>query len=154
VNVIALPSAKATQALAASLGSRLFGGATLLLQGELGAGKTTFVQGLAQGLGIPDAITSPTFNLIHEYDQGSLPLIHIDLYRLMPEEVPALGLEEYWQRQDAVVAIEWPQRLVELPPEWLWITLVMVSEQERELQWQSVGSRHQALLPRAWAADS
>jgi len=146
VNVISLPSAAATQALAAALASRLFGGATLLLEGDLGAGKTTFVQGLAKGLGIPDLVTSPTFTLIHEYDQGSLPLIHLDLYRLTSQEVSCLGVEEYWERQDAVVVIEWPQRLPELPSEWLWLTLTFVSVQERELHLRAEGARHLGLI--------
>ncbi|MEN9245370.1 MAG: tRNA (adenosine(37)-N6)-threonylcarbamoyltransferase complex ATPase subunit type 1 TsaE [Thermostichales cyanobacterium SRBZ-1_bins_19] len=142
-----LPSAAATQALAAKLAAHLFPGATLLLQGDLGSGKTTFVQGLAQGLGIPDVITSPTFNLIHEYQQGSLVLVHGDLYRLTPEEVLDLGLEEYWDRGTGVVVIEWPERLPCWPAEWLWLNFKFLPDQPqgRELHWQAQGMPHRRL---------
>ena len=71
----------------------------LLLKGDLGAGKTTLVQGIGigGGLGITDAIVSPTFTLINEYPEGRLPLYHLDLYRLEPAEVRSLYLEKYWE---------------------------------------------------------
>jgi tRNA threonylcarbamoyladenosine biosynthesis protein TsaE len=84
-------------------------GDLLCLRGELGAGKTTLVQGLAEGLGIPDLVTSPSFTLIHEHP-GPLPLLHIDLYRLGGSDISDLGLEEIIDG-DAVVAVEWAERL-------------------------------------------
>jgi tRNA threonylcarbamoyladenosine biosynthesis protein TsaE len=84
-----------------------------VLSGDLGAGKTVFVKGLAEGLGInPSDVTSPTFTIIQEY-AGRRRLHHVDLYRLRPEEVAELGLEETIGG-DGIVAIEWPERLPDL----------------------------------------
>ena len=83
----------------------------LLLSGDLGAGKTTFVRGVAEGLGVaPSEVSSPTFTLIHEYRGGRLTLYHADLYRLEQAATEDLGLEELGVR-DGVLAIEWPDRL-------------------------------------------
>jgi tRNA threonylcarbamoyladenosine biosynthesis protein TsaE len=92
------------------LGASLQPGSALLLYGDLGAGKTTFVRGLAKGLGIdPDEVTSPTFVLIQQY-QGRLTLYHVDLYRIEAAAVDDLGLEELAENS-AVVVIEWAERL-------------------------------------------
>jgi tRNA threonylcarbamoyladenosine biosynthesis protein TsaE len=100
-------TAAAGQQLAASLQP----GAVVLLSGELGAGKTAFVRGLAGGLGIdPTEVSSPTFTLIQEYVGGRLVLYHVDLYRLKPVEVDDLGLDELTS-EGGVTAIEWPDRL-------------------------------------------
>lgn len=100
-----------TGALAAELARRLTPGAIVLLYGELGAGKTAFVRGLADGLGIePDDVSSPTFTLVQEYRGGRLPLFHVDLYRLATAEVDDLGLDDIGAA-DGVVAIEWAERL-------------------------------------------
>lgn len=99
-----------TRRLARELASRLSPGSVILLYGELGAGKTTFVQGLAEGLGVPEDVyvSSPTFALINEYP-GRLPLYHVDLYRLAPEEVEDLGLPE--MASQGIMVIEWAERL-------------------------------------------
>ncbi|MGB5596008.1 MAG: tRNA (adenosine(37)-N6)-threonylcarbamoyltransferase complex ATPase subunit type 1 TsaE, partial [Crocosphaera sp.] len=89
-NLLILPNFEATKALGQQLGQNLPEGSVLLLKGDLGAGKTTLVQGIGEGLGITDPIVSPTFTLINEYNQGRLPLYHLDLYRLQPEEVVEL----------------------------------------------------------------
>ena len=100
---------------AARLAAALRPGALLLLSGELGAGKTAFVRGLAQGLGIdPSDVTSPTFTLVHEYRGGRLPLVHIDLYRLERAELDEIGLDDDLAAR-GVVAIEWPERLARTP---------------------------------------
>lgn len=126
MNQLFLPNPAATHALGVQLGRDLPPGAVLLLEGDLGSGKTSLVQGIGQGLGISDAIVSPTFTLINEYEGGRLPLYHLDLYRLQPEEVEALALEIYWQgieRPLGIVAIEWCDRLVTRPPQSLRIRL-------------------------------
>lgn len=93
------------------LAGTLAAGDVLLLSGNLGAGKTAFVRGLAEGLGAdPDDVSSPTFTLIHEYRGGRLRLYHADLYRLARAATADLGIEELGV-QDGVLAIEWPDRL-------------------------------------------
>ena len=93
------------------MGRTLSAGSVVLLAGDLGAGKTAFVRGLADGLGLdPAEVTSPTFTLIQEYRGGRLPLFHVDLYRLKPAEVDDLGLDEMTV-SGGVMAIEWPDRL-------------------------------------------
>jgi len=99
-----------TAAVARALGAALGPGTVVLLYGELGAGKTAFVRGLAAGLGAdPDEVSSPTFTLVQEY-AGRLPLYHVDLYRLDRAEVDDLGLDEL-EAGAGVVAIEWADRL-------------------------------------------
>jgi tRNA threonylcarbamoyladenosine biosynthesis protein TsaE len=104
-------------------------GLVILLEGNLGSGKTTFVQGLGQGLGIPEPIDSPTFVLVQEYHTGRIPLFHCDLYRLESASGGAessalddLGLEELWS-QAGITAIEWPQYLPYWPATYLWLCL-------------------------------
>ena len=93
------------------LGETLQPGAIVLLTGDLGAGKTAFVRGLAESLGIDTAdVSSPTFTIIQEYRGGRVLMRHVDLYRLTPREVDELGLDEM-TLDPAVTAIEWPDRL-------------------------------------------
>lgn len=100
-----------TSAVGREVGEAVQAGTVLLLTGDLGAGKTAFVRGLAAGLGIdPAEVSSPTFTLIQEYRGGRLRLQHVDLYRLKPAEVEDLGLDEL-AAGDVVTAIEWPDRL-------------------------------------------
>jgi tRNA threonylcarbamoyladenosine biosynthesis protein TsaE len=97
-----------TEALGQSLAPALEPGAIVLLHGDLGAGKTAFVRGLAAGLGAdPEEVSSPTFTLVQEY-QGRVPFYHVDLYRLAPAEVPGLGLEEL--SEAGVMAVEWAEK--------------------------------------------
>ena len=104
-------SEEATERLAREFARTTRAGDVLLLSGELGAGKTTFVRGLAEGLGIaPDAVSSPTFALVHEYRGGRLVLYHADLYRLDAAATEDLGLEELGAA-DGILVIEWPDRL-------------------------------------------
>jgi tRNA threonylcarbamoyladenosine biosynthesis protein TsaE len=105
-----------TAGVARMFAARLRPGTVVLLYGGLGAGKTAFVRGLAEGLGLdPADVSSPTFTLVQEY-RGDRPLIHVDLYRLDSREVDDLGLEDLGV-EDAVVAIEWADRLPRAIPD-------------------------------------
>jgi tRNA threonylcarbamoyladenosine biosynthesis protein TsaE len=99
-----------------AFGAMLHSGDVVALIGDLGSGKTTLTQALAAGIGVTDAVTSPTFSLIQEY-AGPIPLYHFDPYRLdRPEEISELGLDEYLQR-DGVVVVEWADLIRPLLPE-------------------------------------
>ncbi|HAO12877.1 MAG TPA: tRNA (adenosine(37)-N6)-threonylcarbamoyltransferase complex ATPase subunit type 1 TsaE [Planktothrix sp. UBA8407] len=129
-----LPNAQATQELGKKLGRSLPANSVLLLQGNLGAGKTTFVQGLAAGLDIYESIESPTFTLINEYLNGRIPLYHLDLYRLEPSEIVDLNLEQYWEGievEPGIVAIEWADRLPYKPESYLQIELSYTEKGDR-----------------------
>lgn len=123
MRIVETNSPEETWALAAELAAELGPGTVMALHGDLGAGKTCFVQGLAVALGIDEPITSPTYTLIGEYE-GRLPLHHIDLYRLSgPTEALGLGLEEYFDAQ-GITAIEWAERAEGLlPPDLLHIQI-------------------------------
>jgi tRNA threonylcarbamoyladenosine biosynthesis protein TsaE len=102
-----------TIAIGRQLGAALPAGATVLLRGELGAGKTAFVRGLAEGMGVAtEEVSSPTFTLVQQY-RGALPLFHVDLYRVSSVEADDLGLEEL--NEQGVVAIEWAEKLSRMP---------------------------------------
>ena len=112
----------------------LSAGDVVLLTGDLGAGKTAFVRGLAAGLGIDSQeVSSPTFTLIQEYRGGRLTLYHIDLYRLTPREVDDLGLDELVD-QGGIVAVEWPDRWLRQPSDAIRVSLVASGETEREIR--------------------
>ncbi len=103
-----------TEALAERLARALGPGSVVALHGELGAGKTCFVRGLARGLGHdPASVSSPTFVIEHRYDApGRTPLVHLDAYRLRgPEDLPAIGWEELLAEAHAVVVVEWAERI-------------------------------------------
>ncbi|MDF0555964.1 tRNA (adenosine(37)-N6)-threonylcarbamoyltransferase complex ATPase subunit type 1 TsaE [Kamptonema sp. UHCC 0994] len=128
---ISLPNAEATRFLGVALGRSLPPGSVILLEGDLGAGKTSLVQGIGEGLGIKDSIDSPTFTLINEYLDGRVPLYHLDLYRLEIREVQALNLETYWEGIEmplGIVAIEWAERLQYKPDNYLRVCLTYQDE--------------------------
>jgi tRNA threonylcarbamoyladenosine biosynthesis protein TsaE len=115
-------SSAMTMQIAATLASSLRPGDILTLSGDLGAGKTCFVRGLARGLGLDvRAVSSPTYVLVHEYqpeDRRGLALIHIDAYRLNgSEELESIGWREILERTNVVIAIEWPERIADEIPE-------------------------------------
>jgi tRNA threonylcarbamoyladenosine biosynthesis protein TsaE len=131
-------SARGTHTLASHLAAALPGGTVLALVGELGAGKTSFVQGLAAGLGVPDLsqVLSPTYTLVNEYPGGRLTLVHVDWYRLAgAEQARGLGLDEQIGRADAVTAVEWADLLPDLvPADAVWIVLKRLSPKAREIE--------------------
>jgi tRNA threonylcarbamoyladenosine biosynthesis protein TsaE len=132
-----LPHVNATFELGQKLGESLIPNSVLLLDGELGAGKTTLIQGLGSGLGIKESIVSPTFTLINEYTQGRLPLYHLDLYRLEKKEIDALCPEMYWEGievEPGITAIEWSERLPYKPSNYIQIKLEHSSQQGRIAQ--------------------
>ena len=104
-----------TRAAGRALAAQIAPGTIVLLYGDLGAGKTVFVRGLAEGLGLdPDAVSSPTFTIVQEYRGPALTLQHVDLYRLSPREVEDLALEDLLSAS-TVMAIEWAERLDVMP---------------------------------------
>ena len=109
-------SKEETMDIARELASRLPDGITLAFTGDLGAGKTTFVRGLAQGLHINEVVQSPTFNIMKIYLKGDRPLIHIDAYRLADINSD-IGLDEYIGYETGITVIEWPIYIQELIPE-------------------------------------
>jgi len=142
-------SPEETRALAARLGPGLGPGDVVALNGELGAGKTEFVHGLAEGLKVPpQMVASPSFTLVHEYP-GRLTLVHLDLYRLEdlpPDLVP--DLEEYLSGPQ-VVAVEWARRLAPLlPSDYLEVDLEITGESERRLTFTGHGPRSCNLIHR------
>lgn len=146
---LVLQTGAATERLGQAIGRALMGGEVLALTGELGAGKTTLVRGIAGGLKAPStSVSSPTFVLIHEY-RGRLPLIHADLYRLRTEaEAGSIGLQDYFSDR-AVVAIEWADRFPGLlPQDRLEIRLSHRSPLVRTARLHAQGPRSHALLAR------
>lgn len=142
-STLLLRDAEHTQALGRGLGRCARPGDVLWLSGGLGAGKTCLAQGLGQGLEVEEALTSPTFGLLHEH-RGRLHLAHADLYRLDLGEVVASGLEEAWLFPRGVAIVEWPEVLgpdLELRPEdLLWLHLEADGE-SRRLRAEPTGPR-------------
>lgn len=134
------------RAVAQDLAAFLRPGDVILLKGDLGAGKTTWTQGLAKGLGVIEEVTSPTFVIISEYHSGRLPLYHIDAYRLEdPAEAENLGLPELFEG-DGVTVVEWPERLEGYLPEDALVLTLSYCGAGRELTYQVQG--HSDILQR------
>jgi tRNA threonylcarbamoyladenosine biosynthesis protein TsaE len=130
------------------IGKRLQSGDVVALIGELGAGKTHLIKGLAQGTGVeqPDVVTSPSFTFIHEH-KGKIPFYHIDLYRLATEEEgEALGLEEYLGGR-GITTIEWADKIPSLlPKEVLWIRMRYLETHARSIRILGKGPRYGQLV--------
>ena len=140
-------SPEQTRRVGSRLGGALQTGDVICLQGELGAGKTTFVQGIAQGWGSLDSVSSPTFILVNMYrraDQGQL--FHMDAYRLeSTPEAEELDLDSMLAQ--GALLIEWPERMDGLiPAERLWVNLEHIDEEEREMKFKATGKRYDELL--------
>lgn len=136
-----------TRHIGMCLGRVLLPGDVICLQGDLGAGKTTFVQGVAQGWNSQDAVSSPTFIIVNVYrDAGQGQLFHLDAYRL-DSVLEAEELDLNAMLAQGPLLIEWPERMEGLiPPEHLWIMLDHVDQEEREMKFISHGKRYDDLL--------
>ena len=121
---------KDTYMLAEKIAAKLRGGETIVLEGGLGAGKTTFTKGLAAALGVKREVVSPTFTLVREYEGTKLKLNHFDMYRVEAEELEELGLEEYFT-PDAVTVIEWNKPEVDIPGKTIRVEIEPAGENTR-----------------------
>jgi tRNA threonylcarbamoyladenosine biosynthesis protein TsaE len=141
-------SATQTQRLGARLGALCTGGEIILLGGDLGAGKTVFAKGIAEGLGVSERVTSPTFAIIREY-LGRLPLAHVDLYRLDGSEAAVnTGLEDYL-RADGVTVVEWASRAEGLfGDDHVRVCLRYLSETKRSVRFSPSGQSSRELVGR------
>jgi tRNA threonylcarbamoyladenosine biosynthesis protein TsaE len=140
-------SPEQTRSIGVRLGGALQAGDVICLQGDLGAGKTTFVQGIARGWGSSDPVSSPTFIIVNVYrraDQGRL--FHMDAYRLdSTPEAEELDLDSMLAQ--GALLIEWPERIDGLVPgERLWVQLEHIDEEERQMKFKSRGKRYDGLL--------
>ncbi|MDT8862395.1 tRNA (adenosine(37)-N6)-threonylcarbamoyltransferase complex ATPase subunit type 1 TsaE [Alkalihalobacillus sp. MEB130] len=132
-------SPEETMELANKLGQIVKPGDVITLEGDLGAGKTSFTKGFAKGLGVKRVVNSPTFTIIKEY-MGRIPLYHMDVYR-MEDEMEDLGLEEYFYGE-GVTVIEWPSMITnQLPEDRLAISLFHLGETSRKITVQTTGKR-------------
>jgi tRNA threonylcarbamoyladenosine biosynthesis protein TsaE len=137
VRTVTTQSEDDTAALGRELAATLAAGDVLLLYGDLGAGKTAFVRGLAEGLGVDRGeVSSPTFTLIQEYRGGRLPLFHVDLYRIDDaREFDELGLDEI--AEDGVLAIEWADKYPRPPAHAVRVSITHAGESERTVTVES-----------------
>jgi tRNA threonylcarbamoyladenosine biosynthesis protein TsaE len=138
-----------TESLGESWGRAAQRGRVIALSGDLGAGKTQVVKGIARGLGITACVHSPTFTLVNEYGGGRLRLFHLDLYRLeTPEQIAAAGLEEFL-RSDGVTVIEWAEKMAneewrmkneEKPRRMIYVKIEILGESERKIIYDDLGA--------------
>ena len=127
-------SVEETEALGRALAQRLAPGAVVAFTGDLGAGKTAFVRGMAQGLGIAQRVTSPTFTIVNEYEGGRLPLFHFDMYRLgSADELFHIGWEDYLRR-GGVCAVEWSETVRDaLEPDTIYVDIRRGAEDNQRI---------------------
>lgn len=126
-------NARDTQTIAKNLAKTLSGGEVIILNGDLGAGKTTFTKGLVKGLGGKKTVVSPTFTIMHSYDDTRIPVYHFDMYRIADEdELYELGLEEYLY-ENGVAVIEW-NKFSRLPEKTVTVNIVLKGGNEREIE--------------------
>jgi tRNA threonylcarbamoyladenosine biosynthesis protein TsaE len=137
-----------TEAFGENLGRAAERGLVLALSGDLGAGKTQLVKGIARGLGVTARVHSPTFTLVNEYGGGRLKLFHLDLYRLeTPAQILSAGIEEFLS-PDGVAVIEWAERLrsevrsqkSESPHRMIFVSIEILSESERRIIYDDFGA--------------
>ena len=137
-------SQEETMALGQRLGEALFENSCVILEGDLGAGKTTFTKGIALGLGIDRVIKSPTYTLIREYRKGRLPLFHMDVYRL-EGEADSIDFDYYYNK-NGVTIIEWGDTIKEyLPEEYLELNFKILTENKRVVYIKPIGEKYENL---------
>lgn len=147
--MIALTDLLATEKLGKVIGASAIAGDVIILTGELGAGKTTITKGIAQGMGINRMVKSPTYTIIREYEDGRLPLYHMDVYRV-GQEADELGLEEYFEGSGLSI-VEWGQLLGDaLPVDYLEIILTKIDADQfaRQVEFKAVGNQSETFLNR------
>lgn len=122
-----------TEAIGKKLAMQLRPGDVIAFYGDLGAGKTAFTRGLAKGLGIDEAVTSPTYTIVNEYLTGRMPLFHFDMYRLgSSDELFDIGWEDYLTR-GGICAVEWSENVEDALEDAIIVSIHRVSDQEREI---------------------
>lgn len=133
--------AEETRKLGKRLADQLQAGDTVLLRGDLGAGKSELTRGIAAGLGVTETVTSPSFTILNVYESGRIPLFHFDWYRLeSEEELYELGMDEYLGGE-GIAVVEWPEQCPDAVPEdALEIRLIHQGEKKREITAKSLGS--------------
>jgi len=141
-------SAEDTYDLGCEIGKWLERGQLILLSGDLGTGKTIITQGICAGIGVEEDVTSPTFNLINEYE-GELSVYHMDLYRLEnEEELGDLGFEDYLEDK-GIIIIEWPDIVYNIiPADFLYVKIRRISTEKREITLKAEGERSLRLIER------
>lgn len=140
-------SVEDTQKLAKFLAKFLEEEDVILLDGDLGAGKTTFTQSLAKDLGIEEVVNSPTFSIVNEYEFNKGVLYHFDLYRIEEaEELFDIGFEEYFSKE-GIIVIEWAEKFInEIPQPWLKIYITKEDENSRIFKITGIGNKWEMLL--------
>ncbi|MEI7890487.1 MAG: tRNA (adenosine(37)-N6)-threonylcarbamoyltransferase complex ATPase subunit type 1 TsaE [bacterium] len=151
------PSAATTKKLGQLLGQELCGGEIICLSGDLGAGKTTFTQGLLSGLKIKGPYTSPTFAILKQYNVLSKKynaksiihdVYHIDAYRITSKDLLELGFKDFANKEDSIVIIEWPENVKKIiPTTALWINFEWLSEKERKITLSTKKEQHGNVIP-------
>ena len=122
-----------TQSLGAKLGAKLLPGTVIAYRGDLGAGKTAFTRGIAQGLGATDLVTSPTYTIVNEYLSGRIPLFHFDMYRLPDSDsLFDIGWEDYLER-GGVCAVEWSENVADAMADAIIISIEKTGEDSRRI---------------------
>ena len=149
---VATSNEQATRELGRTLGKACRGAMCVALSGPLGAGKTVLVKGMAEGLGMADTVTSPTFTFVNEYHGGGRRLTHVDLYRIESyEDLESIGWSDVVLEAD-VLAVEWAEHADgELPTPRIEVALMLGAGDERRVELRAVGVEAQATLARLWA---
>ncbi|WP_367881609.1 tRNA (adenosine(37)-N6)-threonylcarbamoyltransferase complex ATPase subunit type 1 TsaE [Lactobacillus sp. YT155] len=139
--------------LGKKIATSLKAGDVVLLDGELGAGKTTLTKGIAKGLDIDGNIKSPTFTLVREYRNGRIPLFHMDMYRLENSDPFEVGIDEYLS-ESGICVIEWSEFITELlPADFLRIEIKKIGDESREINLSGVGDHYQKIVEEMGKGD-